>query len=767
MVMADDGKVIGQFILVKDQIAAMPHHFVRAFASNVNAGSLSPDSVITLIKADQAESKRSITVGEFLGLRKCGAEESDISFVQFDHRTLPPGKDITGHLFESEALERAIRTRPGVRLDVCRVIKRNNGSLCTSRQTMFSSTCEHVEELAVKEFTKKDLVMYQMPTEVGQCGAPLCVMEPRFFKGKSFIGFHVAGKKEVFTRYGFATPLTTEMVDEAVKYFSPRVTDASFAVESGFDIVESSAETQSMLQEVGLIGGSFTLLGEVLQPIHTPPFTKLISTPMNQSQVLGEFTHRPAHLRSVVIDGEVRYPMVEGLRNYQSPVHDEGVEHLSMCVAVATKPFRQKTLHESRFIFDFTEGVRGVEGLKIKTINRSTSAGYPYVLGVTNGKKDFFGYGTEFELTSDKAKELEQKVNHIISEAKKGVRLLHLCTDFLKDELRPPHKVDACQTRVISGSPLDYVIAVRMYFGAFIAACFRHNIDTGLCPGINPYQEWWRLTQHLRSGGKTKVFDGDFKRFDASEQPVILWAILDFINDWYDDGEENRLVREVLWLDVVQSRHLSGHNGELKYIVQWSKSLPSGHPLTTIINSWYCLFALTIAYANTVGDVVNMWEHVSPASFGDDNIVGVDDHVCDQFNQVTVADAMRQVLRLEYTSGSKDGVLTPFKSLEDCTFLKRVFLRSDDDLMGGWTAPLAFESFLYTTYYTKCRGHNDDEYVAKLEASLGELSLHPAATWDEYFPRFKEAFGYVQAVPSLLTRSDYRELISSRDDFWF
>jgi hypothetical protein len=162
-----------------------------------------------------------------------------------------------------------------------------------------------------------------------------------------------------------------------------------------------------------------------------------------------------------------------------------------------------------------------------------------------------------------------------------------------------------------------------------------------------------------------------------------------------------------------------------------------------------------------------MWEHISPATFGDDNITGVDDDTCEQFNQVTVAKVMKDVLNLEYTSGSKDGTLVPYKTLEECTFLKRSFFRSDDHLMGGWSAPLAKESFLYTTYYTKSKAHIAGEYADKLEASLGELSLHPAALWDVYYPKIKSVMEEVGAVPTFLMREDYRRLVASREDCWF
>jgi hypothetical protein len=772
MIWEKTGEMIGQMIMIKDHMAVMPQHFVKAItkrATEVDPLVVGSGSRILFVKSNEASLVRTMEATEFLRLPKCGIAESDISFVMFPYRQMSPGKDLTKYMFAEEGLNKLVRTRPGVRLDVCSSIKRAGSDTYTnSQQTMYSPYVDLQEELLVGTHKRHDLLRYECPTEVGHCGAPLMVSDPRAFDGKSFIGFHIAGNRDCFRRYGYAAPLTKSMVDDALDYFKPKISDESLNVETGYGITEVSIEEQTALRAVGLVDGSFSLLGKVDTPIHTPPYSKLRKTPIYFEAPMGPFSYRPAHMRAVEVDGVTKYPMVEGLRSYQSEVRDDTPPMLTASVAVATLPFRQATINEPRFILSFEEAVLGLEGLKCKSINRSTSPGYPHVLLSTlPGKKGYFGGSEDFDLSNENCDKLRSQVQEITDHAAKGERLLHLCTDFLKDELRPPHKVDNVQTRIISGSPLDYVLAVRQYFGCFMAACFRHNIDTGLCPGINPYQEWWRLANHLKRGKKTKVFDGDFSRFDASEQPPILWAILDFINEWYDDGETNQLIREVLWLDVVQSRHLTGYDGELSYIVQWSKSLPSGHPLTTIINSWYALISLSIVYADITGNPADMWDHISPATFGDDNITGVSDDMAEVFNQVTVAEAMKRVLHLDYTSGSKDGTLVPYKTLEESTFLKRKFYVNDDGATGGYSAPLAFDSFLFISYYTRNKRDDLELYHRNVESALGELSLHPPQVWSEYFPKFKQTLELIGRVPTYTTRSDYRANTAARDDFWF
>jgi hypothetical protein len=120
-------------------------------------------------------------------------------------------------------------------------------------------------------------------------------------------------------------------------------------------------------------------------------------------------------------------------------------------------------------------------------------------------------------------------------------------------------------------------------------------------------------------------------------QPYILDLILKYINKWYayqnpDHNPQDDVVRNMLWLDLIHSRHVTGVGAELDTVVQWNKCMPSGHPLTTLVNSMYALIALTACYCDATHDYKNMWEHVFLCTYGDDNVVGVDDATSLLFN---------------------------------------------------------------------------------------------------------------------------------------
>jgi hypothetical protein len=309
-----------------------------------------------------------------------------------------------------------------------------------------------------------------------------------------------------------------------------------------------------------------------------------------------------------------------------------------------------------------------------------------------------------------------------------------------------------------------------MYFGAFVAACFASSVVSGMAPGINPYQDWSILADRLQQVG-LKIFGGDFKRYDASVQPYLLEAILDYINKWYRfnnpsyDPEDER-VRKILWLDLIHSRHLTGLRGELDVLVQWNKCMPSGHPLTTVVNSMYALVTLTACYATLTGDYIDMWSHVFINTYGDDNINAVDDKVSEIFNQVTVSAQMMKLFGLVYTSDKKDAELTPYTTLENVTFLKRSFAR-DDDADGGWAAPLDPDSFLYIPYW--CRNQRDvpGEMYRGVQQMLGELCLHPPDQWDHYYSILEKFSAENNFDLPFLSREGAREWVLSRTDAWY
>lgn len=768
---------LGQFIGLGADVFIFPKHFLSLIRKE------DPLTVISFVSAKDDVSS-SMTVREFLALDFFEKAGFDIAGVAFGMSFMKATKNILHYFLKEHEVKNVLRgSNYAVELHVA---LRNPGRLTLRQQVLYSNSVAYQGTLR-EEATGhllNGLVRYTMPTEKGFCGAPLMISENTHFGGRAILGFHSGGRQEPHHRVGYASVVTQEFARHIF-------TTLATYVDKGVDDLESVAvipsgqariTLESKLNESGLVRGSFSLLGELKEPVHNPTTSALKPTKVLHDEVFGPCPVEPAPLRGVHVDGVYVEPMVKALEAYQSPLLYKDPKMLEGVATMAFSKHWEATRNHPRCILTFEEAVVPPEGWKLKGINRRTSAGYKYREWVTPklpGKTAFFGFNDDWFHEGQPLKVLRADVEKLIYDANESVRNLHLFTDFLKDELRPKEKAAAGMSRGISGAPLDYVVAWRMYFGAFMAATFDTHVDNGMAPGLNHYVGWYRLSEYLSSNGRTKFFDGDFKRYDASEQPWVHEAILMYVNRWYrfnNSGwrEQDDVVRRTLYLDLVHSRHICGVGSRGAYVVQWCKSLPSGHPFTTIANSLYSLLTLATCYVRSTGQF-DLWEHAALQTFGDDNVNSVDDTVSEQFNQVTVANMMQELFGMTYTPGSKAGVLVPHTSLDKVTFLKRSFAFDDiaanplldSHLNMGVVGPLAKESWLYLPYWYKSKRAPTEDLLERIKMMLCELSLHPAELWDEVYGKISTWCAEHDISMPFTSREATRTHVTTRFDVWF
>lgn len=740
----------GQVIFLVSDLAVMPDHFNDSIQRAIIEGVMDESTVLHFKHCGQERFNFSMSVGKFVSLKKSSDSARDVSFVQF--------RDVRSHLkvWNRFIQESDVTWLSGNKafLELGKITTDGKGEYSMHRHTMNVGVVKGGKNLPVQMRVLERYLEYDANTVSGDCGAPLCLLDSRSYSGRHVIGMHVCG--ETTGLRAFSNVVTQEMIKKAMAALS--------TIEDRY--VEDMTERGIAVQTGGEIPfptpGSFLPIGTVEAAINISPKTSYY--PVKELYgIFGEYDYAPAPLSMVYRDGERKYPMFNAVLPYSSPVLIYENRDHDQIAHVAFKPLTLATLDSPRAIYTYEQAILGIPQEKFRSIPRNTSPGYPYVLSLRNGKKEFFGSDTDYTLDTPLGRELRERVELVLEQASRGIRLSHTFMDFLKDELRPDEKVVAVATRLISAAPTDYVIAFRMMFGAFSSAVMKHHTVTGMAPGICTFTDWGLLAQKLSDKG-LKIFDGDFKQFDSSEQGCVHRLFLEYINRWYDDGPTNSRIREVLWEELVHSRHIGGSGTDQRHLYQWNKSLPSGHPFTTIVNSMYSLFMLVSAYFNTTGDKTGFWDYVSAVVYGDDNVVNVDDSVAETFNQVTVSRSLWEQYQLRYTSGHKGAELEPYTSLDRITFLKRS-IRLE---RGHFLCPLELDSFLYTCYWCKNRKLEKDIILDVLDNSLCELSMHPQSTWDAYARSIYDLMLRRGRVPtSLCDREAYQAIVRLRSDNWY
>lgn len=753
------GMIYGQVLFVCHEMALQPQHFTEAMRAHVESGVASLDDTLCFRNCLNSENVHTMSIAKYLGFERVSDPDNDVEFVRFTN-ILAQKSIITMFLKQSDLKHTHSCT---VELHLCEIDDRkrrlpDNKHMCYTYPHVGYDGIEGLSGKPLRFAATRQMnryFTYPSARDTGDCGAILALQNSKLFGGRAIMGVHCAGT--VRSVGGYANVVTEEMIRKAMATLY--VIDDKYAEDATKRKIVTQCGDAAPFVEMG----SFMPLYTVDMPVSFCPFSKYKKTNFHDPT---KYDHEPAVLGSVVRDGVRIWPMEQAVKPYSTPVLHHEIDCLPHAVYTAFRPLYEATDKLHRRLYSFDEAVIGIPHEKFRAIPRNTAPGFPYVCAKRDksGKKDFFGDGVDYDLTSAECAVLRERVSEVLHEARKGVRLSHTYVDFLKDELRPKAKIEAVATRLISSAPLDYVVAWRMLFGSFSSAVMRNNVETGMAPGICCYSDWPRIARWLQSKG-SKVFDGDFKAFDSSEQPCVHEAILDEINRWYNDSAENQLARRVLWMDLVHSRHVGGIGDSKRYIYQWAKSLPSGHPFTTIVNSLYSLICLIVCYISLTGDMCGFWRLVAPLTYGDDNVVNVHDSVVALYNQKTVSAKMKELFGMTYTSGSKTGDLVEYTDLESVTFLKRRFFCDEK----GWLCPLELSSFLYTHYWCKNPLLKDAILKDNIENALEELSLHPQDVWDKHHGDLVDGLmsEYGIATKARPDRASYLSLVLKRTEEWY
>lgn len=768
-------KTMGQVLVLKGNTFVMPMHFLRQIKNSVELKVLRMDSNIVFRSCALQEHNMTITVKQFLGLRWHLEKDRDLAFSSFG-AMCPPKKDITKFILPSSKIKDL--GGKAVRLDTAR-------SSVGGQLLKFSERVSYFcEKLTVGRQPKyigdypngtnhREWLSYQGSSQPGDCGAILSVTDYSALQNKFVCGLHV-GRRDQTTEC-YATQLDIETVRKAFAALDtpelvPEVPIHLVAEECGWADIGASAEELNVMpfnDGESECFGSFVPVCTVSPGIVSPQQSSLEKTQLGkevffeeQIKSISGVTEVPelevmklhSHLDE---SGKVVLPMAEALKPFAGDTKYVDPEKFKTAVFAAMHPFSLATRKHTGRKLTFEEAVIGCPEIGLASIPRSTSLGYPWCTQQRD-KSYFFGKGEKYDLTRPEAIELKKQVLDLEKLLLAGKRPLFLCRDFLKDEVRKKGK----GARLIAGTDVRYYILCRMYFGAYTAAIMDTHQETGICLGVNQYAEWGWLRRHILKRGD-RVWDGDFQRFDSKQQPQMLWAICSYINTWYalkGALQTDNEVRKILFMDLVNSRHLVSLKGPATGVVEWSKSLPSGHFLTAAVNTTYDMSCIAGGCIALTGHL-NVWDYISMAAQGDDNVVGACDEITDRFNQVTLAKFLLDEYDMIYTAGRKGEELKPYMDIEEVTFLQRRFAKKD----GVDVCPIRPESFLHSLYYTKKNKETHIktyDMVCGLERALEELSMHDEEHWAPTSARIIEAMDHYGHTPMLDT-SDSRAYLKA------
>ncbi len=745
---------IGNVTFIKGWVAAMPYHFLEAFAiKNIFDVTLclTQDGIHDLIqfplnhlmikKDDSFELTRNAVRMEHIS----GAPQDCVIFC-LHKQMCQPHRNILPHIVKQEDL----KLLTGYMKGTMSTFHRHNGQLSRMYHTfgeitpVDSSIEIDLDPERIHHYTQRSYYTYRVSTAEGDCGSIIGLFSKRMTR--KLIGMHIAGDE---TGIAYACPWTFERIDIAISKLEKNVGPVAQMEYALDQIVISTEEPQ-------LPTGGFVPVGK-----STMKNGQAVKTALLKSRIYGKLrqaTMAPAILKPTKINNVLVNPLMNGLKKCGVIPALLDNDEIAACANDLSRILRTNFVNIDveiyRRVLTYEESVRGANDDFMSSINRTTSPGFPYsqFRDGKPGKTKWLGSGEEFDFESKDALKMQNDVAQLIEDCKNGLIRGVYCADTLKDEKRDIEKVKIGKTRVFSACPVHFVLAFRQYFLGFSAWCMHNRIDNEIAVGTNQYSlDWNKIALRLKTKG-SPVIAGDFSNFDGSLNAQILWSILDIINDWYDDGQENAKIRTVLWAHVVHSTHIFENN-----VYMWTHSQPSGNPFTVIINSIYNSIVMRMAWriimrSQGLSGMNHFNKYVSMVSYGDDNVLNISLSVIDYFNQQTIADALASIAHT-YTDETKTGEMIKYRSLNDVNFLKRSFVYSSE--LQRYIAPLEERVIYEMLNWTRNTIDPDEILMMNVETAAREMALHGRNKFNTFISELRQIEDSFRIPPCILTYPEY------------
>jgi len=526
---------------------------------------------------------------------------------------------------------------------------------------------------------------YNAMTQKGDCGSVLLTNFTSANKAY-ILGLHVAGVPRL--EHGFGGLVVKEDIlrclDDIKSIFGGPQPVASIHIDDNA-LPQSSFPPED--SDMSFLGSSNTRM-------HMPSKSRFVKSLLYDPETS---TKAPALLTPLgALD-----PYRQAIAKYVAPkprLTERQVSDFGVCSYEVVK----KLLEGSDFRgvlrpMSFEDAVLGISPYgELKSITRSTSAGFPYncdPLISKQKKRYFFGDGDDFDFSNDNAQQLKRTVLGQMNMLSHGITPDWVFVDTLKDELRDQEKVDSGKTRMISIAPIELVIVSRMIFGHLMAHSTKTRIRNGFATGVNPYDptEWRAIIEHLAevrpSRKDVKVGAGDFSGFDASEHPYLLNEVFESLDEFYRVEYHDYTISSFA-RSITNSTHMFQNN-----FYSWFGSMPSGHPLTTFINNIFNISSFRYCFGVLYPEL-KFDDHVRIIVQGDDNLWSVSQRYESSFTEPVVASIMKQ-LGLSYTSDTKGEFSGKWRDISEVQFLKRKFVHFHTDLFPDlWIAPLALDTLV-------------------------------------------------------------------------
>jgi hypothetical protein len=612
-------------------------------------------------------------------------------------------------------------------------------------------------------------------TRDGDCGMPLYVQTSM---GPVVLGFHALGlpdKQEKWAKVGVQV-VTLPMVEKAVAHFGGLVVDVETVTlsEPGYPIVVSDVHRKSPVNFLEEGEGEVVtgLLG-----VRPGPKSKVVKTVISdklKSQGMTTDMVPPSKMKSYLPWYVALKARMEPKIGFSVTLMDCASEAYLKDVLSGLGKEPLKEVH----VYDLFTAINGAAGVQhINSIDKNTSMGFPYRKVKKHFlSKDESGYLRGLPEAVQFTPEIEEKVRAILDRYIDGKMVNPVFSANLKDEVISMAKDSIGKIRVFTGAPVSWVLVVRMMLLWVARLMQTHNYVFEAASGMNAQSDDWDiLFRYLTYFGRERIVAGDYKGFDTGIHAYAIvrafWVLIQIAKEAGMSPEELQIIYGI---SVDTAYNVVDWNGT---ILRFMGGIPSGHPLTLLINSIINSLYMRCVYIelNSDHEAHSFKENVHLITLGDDNVCGVSE-TAEWFNHTAIQEVFAKV-GITYTMADKTSESKPFIDISEVTFAKRGW-RFDEELQ-RYMCVLEEASIMKSLHWRKNSGQVSDKAAAvdSVAGAMREYWYYGRDVYEKkrvFFQNLILEMGLDPYVDSTVFRSyDYwvhvyfaRSELKDRTHFW-
>ncbi len=544
--------------------------------------------------------------------------DHDLSIVVLKDGRLPMFRDITSHLIPE-------RDIPNVTRGSIALIKRSVDGIPYIIQ---ASEINRVASVSYRRnahsqdrvFTTDVLELKgnNVDPQLGECGYMYVAINTAL--QQKLVGMHVGGAK----RLAYCQILTKEMYAQFKEFMTAADPIANMA--ASISVPEEIEQTKIPKEQV----------------MHPPRKSEIVP-----SLVHGEIYGPPSRSPAALKPAKGVSPFTNALKKTIRPDTSVPPHREPFLDAALDKIFTEIPLLVTPETINIFEAVNKPVGYDhIEPLHFSTSAGWPHnVTEEEPGKRPFLSEDpiTKAKIPKPLLLDLTELLIEMLLDDNKWEQVKIVFCDFLKDELRPNHKVESLSTRLVSAGTIECLTLMRILFSSFVENCIKGHNESFFAVGTNPHSiEWKFMYDYLSRNDKAsldKILAGDIEKLDASTSSQIQKKIIAKIVEWHASEYQGPVAvlpgltltfaqRQTLRFRILSLVFTNRYHVAFDTMYHMTHGNPSGNFLTTIFNCivtataiLYCMLVYVNEFLHLNLSVDEIWLLIAMKIFGDDHLV--------------------------------------------------------------------------------------------------------------------------------------------------